>query len=72
MISSVERISEIKNRIAIEKANHRMDVYELLNDEQKETWRKHKFSFHSGMKFKDRGFGQNYHKRQGPPEFEND
>ena len=39
-ISAVERLNEIKNQIAVKHANHRMDVYELLDDNQKEEWLK--------------------------------
>lgn len=58
LISAVEEINTIKNKIAISRVNHGMDVYELLNDEQKKIWQEHKpFKEHFKMKFKERGFG---------------
>lgn len=39
-LASVKSLSEAKQQIALVKANHRMDVYELLTDEQKETFDK--------------------------------
>jgi Spy/CpxP family protein refolding chaperone len=41
-IAKVEEIISSKNKIQLEKANHHMDVYELLDTEQKETWNKMK------------------------------
>ena len=41
-ISKVEDIISAKNKIKLAKANHHMDVYELLDAEQKETWNKMK------------------------------
>ncbi len=37
-IAKVKAISEAKNNIALEMANHKMDIYELLTDEQKEIF----------------------------------
>jgi Spy/CpxP family protein refolding chaperone len=37
-----KEISEIKNSIAQERANHQMDVYELLDNNQKKIWREMK------------------------------
>ena len=41
-ISKVEEIISAQNKIKLGKANHRMDVYELLDAEQQETWSKMK------------------------------
>ena len=41
-ISKIEEIISAKNKIKLEKANHHMDVYELLDAEQQETWSKMK------------------------------
>jgi len=41
-IAKVEEIISSKNKIQLEKANHHMDVYELLDAEQRETWNKMK------------------------------
>jgi len=41
-IALVEEKISAKNIIAIEKANHHMDVYELLDADQQETWSKMK------------------------------
>ena len=55
MISAVENINTIKNKMAITQANHKMDVLELLNDEQKKIWLEHKpMRDHMKMKFKER------------------
>jgi len=37
-LSKVSAINEAKNKIALAMANHKMDVYELLTDDQKETF----------------------------------
>ena len=39
-LASVEALSNAKQKVAIAKANHRMDVYELLTDEQRKTFDK--------------------------------
>jgi Spy/CpxP family protein refolding chaperone len=44
-ISKVKEISEIKNRMEISRAENQMDIYELLNDEQKATWNKMRGNF---------------------------
>jgi Spy/CpxP family protein refolding chaperone len=55
LISTVEEINNIKNQIAIAKANHRMDVFELLNDEQKKIWQEHEpMRDHMKMKLKEK------------------
>jgi len=41
-ISKVEDIISAKNKIKLAKANHHMDVYELLDAEQQKTWIKMK------------------------------
>jgi len=41
-IAKVEEIISAENKIKLEQANHHMDVYELLDAEQKETWNKMK------------------------------
>ncbi|MBI5660865.1 MULTISPECIES: Spy/CpxP family protein refolding chaperone [Ignavibacterium] len=43
-----KEISEIRNAMAVERANHQMDIYELLDDNQKKIWREMKPEF--GMK----------------------
>lgn len=69
MISSVEKINSIKNKMALEKANHRMDVYEHLTDDQKKIWREHEpFREQMGRKFDGNDSGKRKHKRSGPPE----
>ncbi|OGU72158.1 MAG: hypothetical protein A2V93_08670 [Ignavibacteria bacterium RBG_16_34_14] len=76
LISTVESINSIKNKIAIAMANHKMDVLEILNAEQKKIWLEHEpFRDHMKMKFKERRFGFG---RFGccefgpPPHFDND
>lgn len=42
LIKLTKEISEIRNEMALEKANHQMDVYELLDSNQKKIWREMK------------------------------
>jgi hypothetical protein len=58
-ISSIERINEIKNQITVLHANHRMDVYELLDENQKEVWIKMGDNMNRGKHF----FGEHRMKR---------
>ena len=44
-ISKVESINNAKNEIAISKANFQMDVYQLLDDNQKSEWNKYSSFF---------------------------
>lgn len=37
-LNAVENINEAENKIALSRANHRMDIYEMLNDEQKKIF----------------------------------
>jgi len=55
LISSVKEINKIKEQIAVARANHQMDVYELLTPEQKKIWQEHKpmMRDHMRMKFRD-------------------
>lgn len=39
LLSQIEKMNNIKNKIALARANHHMDVYELLDDKQKEEWK---------------------------------
>lgn len=39
-LSKIREQNDIRNQIAIANAEHRMDVYEQLNDEQKAIWNK--------------------------------
>jgi len=39
-IAKVEAINSAKNNLAISKANFQMDVYQLLDDTQKQEWNK--------------------------------
>jgi Spy/CpxP family protein refolding chaperone len=41
-ITNIEEIISAQNKIRLANANHHMDVYELLDAEQKETWNKMK------------------------------
>jgi Spy/CpxP family protein refolding chaperone len=73
MISAVEKVNNIKNKMALERTNHRMDVYELLNDEQKEIWREHEpFKDNMKMGFKKGDFGYGKHGRMRQRIFDND
>lgn len=37
-IGKIKELSEIRNRMQLARANHQMDVYELLDPTQKATW----------------------------------
>jgi Spy/CpxP family protein refolding chaperone len=37
-LNQTKKMSSIKNKMAEARANHLMDVYETLNDEQRKTW----------------------------------
>ncbi len=41
-IANIEEIISAENIIKLERANHQMDVYELLDAEQQETWNRMK------------------------------
>jgi hypothetical protein len=76
LIIAVESMNAIKNQIALAVANHRMDIFELLNDDQKKIWKDHKpFREHMKMKFKGRGFGHDefgFNEFDPEPNFDND
>jgi Spy/CpxP family protein refolding chaperone len=44
-INKVEAINSVKDEIAISKANFQMDIYQLLDDNQKKEWNKCSFNF---------------------------
>ena len=37
-LSAVEKINNAENKISLSRANHRMDIYEILTDKQKEEF----------------------------------
>jgi len=59
IIAAVENINKIKNEIALKAANHRMDIYEQLTDEQKEIWKEKKHHF--GMEHKRMFLHKRFH-----------
>jgi len=44
-INKVEAINSVKDEIAISKANFQMDIYQLLDDNQKKEWNKCSLNF---------------------------
>lgn len=58
--AAVEKVNKIKADIALSAANHRMDVYEILTDEQKEIWRDQPFGFGRPGGRCDFGYGRGY------------
>lgn len=44
-INKVEAINSVKDKIAISKANFQMDIYQLLDDNQKKEWNKCSLNF---------------------------
>ena len=77
LISAVKEVNGIKDQIAVARANHQMDVYELLTPEQKKIWQENKpmMRDHMKMKFKDGNCGHGKFNRGefGPPhDFDDD
>ena len=58
VISKVKEINDVRDKIAIARANHQMDLYEILTPEQKKIWQENKpmMRDHMRMKFHDRKF----------------
>lgn len=56
--ASREKIDNIQNRISDARANHWMDVYEMLSADQQKIWRENKRGF-------DRGEGPNFKHGRG-------
>ncbi len=50
VISAVKKINGNKNAIALAKANHRMDMYEILTPEQRKIWKESKMHRNAGKK----------------------
>jgi Spy/CpxP family protein refolding chaperone len=63
-VAEVRDLNTIRDKIEIARAEHQMDVYELLNDEQKATWNKMRGDFREHRK--DRM--EMHEKRMGPPQ----
>jgi len=61
-IGKIKELSEIRNRIQLARANHQMDVYELLDPEQKATWNDFKKRFP--------GHNDNFRQHRNKPRFE--
>lgn len=43
VLNQTKKMNTIKNKIAEARTNHKMDVYELLTDEQRKIWKDQKF-----------------------------
>lgn len=65
LVSATEKINNIRNKITVERANHQMDIYDLLDADQKKIWQEHepfrlrgegRFGFRGDGKFKRGGF----------------
>jgi Spy/CpxP family protein refolding chaperone len=64
VLNLVEKINGIKNKMSIARVNHRMDIYELLDDNQREIWRDTKpMGPGRNMEFRDNKMMK--HKRMG-------
>ena len=63
-VAEIRDLNLIRDKIEIAKAEHQMDVYELLNDEQKATWNKMHDKF--GEHRKER-MDMRREKHMGPP-----
>ncbi len=60
VISQTKKMNNIKNNMAESRVNHKMDVYELLTDEQRKIWndlKKDKPRFKDGRKKGNQGKG---------------
>ncbi len=49
VLAGVEKTNKIRDEIAMETANHLMDVYEVLTPEQKKIWKDHAPFMNKGM-----------------------
>jgi Spy/CpxP family protein refolding chaperone len=58
LVSAVKELNGIKDQVAVARANHKMDLYEVLTPEQKKIWQENKpmMRDHMKMKFRDRKF----------------
>jgi Spy/CpxP family protein refolding chaperone len=54
LLKITSEIGEVKNKIAAERVNHQMDVYNLLDANQKQTWQKMMLNM-DNMRYKMRG-----------------
>jgi len=54
-LAAVEKISQTKGQIGKEMANHRMDVYEQLNPDQKKIFNERPFGKRDGKGFRGKG-----------------
>lgn len=63
-----EKIMNQRNTIEMAMANHRMDVYEVLDAKQKELWNDHPMK--QGMGMRGKGLRRNNHCPNGCDEFE--
>jgi Spy/CpxP family protein refolding chaperone len=63
-VAEVRDLNAIRDKMEIARAEHQMNIYELLNNEQKATWNKMRENF--GEHRKDR-MGM-HEKRMGPPQ----
>lgn len=61
-IGKIKELSEIRNRMQLARANHQMDVYELLGPTQKATWNDFKKRFS--------GHHENFRQHRNKPRFE--
>lgn len=60
-LAGVESLSHTKQNMALVRANHRMDVYELLTDDQKSTFDKMRKGFGNKRKHvKNKRFNKNF------------
>lgn len=55
-IAKVSEITDAKNKIEIAQASHQMDVYEILDEDQKKTWNETKMKMNQHKKQKIKKF----------------
>lgn len=59
VVGLTKEINEIRNKISLARANHQMDIYELLDDTQRKIWHENRpFGLGPG----EWGYGKKFHR----------
>lgn len=56
LLNQTQKMNSIRNKISEARANHFMDVYDILTDEQRKVWKELKSERRGNMDFKRKGF----------------
>lgn len=64
LLNQTQKMNSIRNKISEARANHFMDVYDILTDEQRKVWTEMKSERRGNMDFKKKGFhGRGYQEK---------